>query len=147
MATTTHPDIADNLRSTLHKTAEWVRELEQIGGFSSETQAYAALRAVLHTLRDRLTPDEAADLASQMPTLLRGIYYEGYSPGATPLRIRHREQFLDIVEQRLGNYTRVHPELACRAVFDLLDNRISHGEINDVRHMLPPDIRWMWPGL
>jgi uncharacterized protein (DUF2267 family) len=140
-----YPTIAPNLRATMEKTLEWVHELQDISGFPSETQAWAAMRAVLHTLRDRLTPDEAADLASQMPMLLRGMYYEGYNPGSTPLRLRTREQFIEIVERRLGNHTRIHPEFACRAVFDLLDRRISRGEILDVRRMLPADIRWMWP--
>ena len=94
-----YPTIAPNLRATMEKTLEWVHELQDISGFPSETQAWAAMRAVLHTLRDRLTPDEAADLASQMPMLLRGMYYEGYNPGSTPLRLRTREQFIEIVER------------------------------------------------
>lgn len=40
--------------------------------------AYHALRGVLFTLRDRLTVEEAAHFASQLPLLIRGIFYEGY---------------------------------------------------------------------
>ena len=136
----------DALNKTLQKTHEWLEELTRIGDYSGQAQAYSVLRAVLHTIRDRLQPDEAADLASQMPMLVRGLYYEGYNPGATPIHIRTQKEFLEVVERRLGRNTRVDPELACRSVFDLLDNRISLGEIQDVRHMLPGDIRMMWPG-
>jgi uncharacterized protein (DUF2267 family) len=31
---------------------------------------------VLHALRDRLTVEEASDLAAQLPMLIRGLYYE-----------------------------------------------------------------------
>ena len=39
---------------------------------------------MLHTLRDRLTVDVAAKLAAQLPTLIRGIYYEDWDPSRTP---------------------------------------------------------------
>lgn len=37
------------------------------------------------------------------------------------------------------------PEEIVRAVFTLLVQRISYGEIEDVKHVLPDDIRDLWP--
>ena len=37
-------------------------------------QAHSVRRAVLHTLRDRLTVGGAADLGAQLPMLIRGFY-------------------------------------------------------------------------
>ncbi len=36
-------------------------------------------------------------------------------------------------------------EKAVRSVFQLLDHRISEGEIDDIRHMLPEEVRSLWP--
>jgi len=36
-------------------------------------------------------------------------------------------------------------EKAVRSVFLLLDHRISEGEIDDIRHMLPEQVRSLWP--
>jgi len=41
-----------------------------------ERRAYNALRAVLHALRDRLTTEEIAQFGAQLPTFVRGVYYE-----------------------------------------------------------------------
>jgi uncharacterized protein (DUF2267 family) len=48
-----------------------------------------ALRGVLHALGDLLTPDETAELAARLPTLIRGFFYEGWHPATKPLKYRH----------------------------------------------------------
>lgn len=80
--------------STLQTTNVWLDELMKELGWQERQRAYHALRAVLHTLRDRLPVDEAAHLAAQLPMLIRGIYYEGWHPADKPLKQRNKEQFL-----------------------------------------------------
>jgi uncharacterized protein (DUF2267 family) len=133
----------DSLNATFQKTHEWLDDLAREGGFMHESQAYSALRSVLHALRDRLTIDEAAHLAAQLPMLVRGFYYEGWKPAATPHKERRLDDFLRAVAVSLGN-ANVDPEHACRAVFAFLRGRISAGEIGDIRHMLPAEIRALW---
>lgn len=110
-------------------------------------ETYLAFRAVVHARRDRLPAEEAADLASQLPMLLTGVYYHGWRPGAVPVKIRDREEFLDRVRQGFDG-TDLHPdaERITRAVFRLLEDRISQGEIEDVIQILPAEIRGLWPG-
>ncbi len=62
-------------------------------GLSDRHAAYRVLRAVLHALRDRLTVAETVDLGAQLPMLIRGLYYEGWTPNDKPLRERTREKF------------------------------------------------------
>jgi uncharacterized protein (DUF2267 family) len=114
-------------------------------GWQDRHFAYRALRATLHALRDRLTVDEVAQLAAQLPMLIRGFYYEGWDPSIRLLKERHREHFLAWIEQELSGEERVDPEQVARAVFSVLERRVTEGEIEDVKHMLPSRIRDLWP--
>jgi len=126
----------------VHKAHVWLNEIaERMGEGTTKQQAYAALRAVLHALRDRLNVNEAAQLAAQLPLLVRGIYYEGWDPAKTPLKIRHRDEFLDLVRDYLGKIDNVEPEPAAKAVFAVLREHVSEGEIEDVMAEMPQEIR------
>src|SRR5262245_18543638 len=85
---------------TLQKTNGWLHDLMQILDWTDRHKAYVALRATLHALRDRLTVEEVAQLGAQLPMLIRGFYYEGWNPTGKPLRVRHAEQFLALIEQQ-----------------------------------------------
>jgi uncharacterized protein (DUF2267 family) len=131
--------------TTVHKTNIWLNDLMQIMGSEDKHMAYLALRVVLHALRDRLTVEEVAQLGAQLPMLIRGFYYEGWDPTGKPSRARHKEQFLARIEQEFMGDDRFDPERVARAVFTLLANRVSDGEIEDVKHVLPAKIRDLWP--
>ena len=101
---------------------------------------------VLHALRDRLTVDEAADLGAQLPLLIRGLYYEGWDPSSTPVKERHREVFLHHITAAFQGDAGIFPEGIAWAVFKVLERHVSSGEIKDILHVLPREIRSLWPG-
>ncbi len=130
--------------TTVQTTNIWLKEIgEQIG--PDRQRCYQALRAVLFSLRDRLDPNEAADLAAQLPMLVRGIYYEGYRPTGKPERIRSRDEFLHKVEEHLEHTRPLGADEATRAVFKVLDHYLDPGEMVDVKQSLPQDIRTLFP--
>jgi uncharacterized protein (DUF2267 family) len=139
---TTGLDVFD---TTVHKTNRWLNELMQGLGWRDRHKAYLALRATLHALRDRITVEEVAQLAAQLPMLVRGFYYEGWDPTDKPLKDRRREDFLVRIDAAFTQDDAVDPEHVARAVFALLARRVSEGEIEDVRHVLPTEIRKLWP--
>ena len=104
---------------TLQITNIWLKELMEKLGTEDRHRAYLALRATLHALRDRLPVVEAADLAAQLPMLVRGFYYEGYRPADKPLKERHKEEFLAHVRDQFRKDPDVDPEAIVRAVFEL----------------------------
>ena len=130
--------------ATLQKTNIWLKDLMDEMGWNRH-QAYQALRAVLHALRDRLTIEETAELGAQLPLLIRGIYYESWDPTGKPEKVRHREEFLARICEHFRADDDVNPEAIARAVFSLLSKRVSSGEIRDVKHILPREIRDLWP--
>lgn len=129
---------------TIHKTNIWLKDLMEILGCTDRQEAYAALRATLHSLRDRLTIEETAQFAAQLPMLIRGFYYEGWDPTGKPVKERHRDEFLARVQRELERYE-IDPEQVARGVFMVVANRISEGEVEDVEHLLPREIRDLWP--
>jgi uncharacterized protein (DUF2267 family) len=132
------------LERTIQKTNEWLKAVEEAMQARDRREAYSALRAVLHALRDRLQPDEALQLAAQFPALVRGVYVEGWRLVDKPLRLRSREEFLDAVAEAAGDPL-FDAERATRAVFRVLAARVTQGEIEDVEACLPASIRELWP--
>jgi len=130
---------------TLQQTSDWLSAISASQeSINSEQRAYAALRAVLHQLRDRLTVEEATDLGAQLPLLVRGIYYEGWNPARTPEKV-HRDEFIFGVEEKLSGHPEIKAEEAIHATFKVLNERITPGEINHVVGMLPKDLQRLWP--
>ena len=138
---TTHIDVFD---TTVQKTHDWLNELGGVLGTENKRLLYRALRSTLHALRDRLPVDEVAQLGAQLPMLLRGLYYEGWDPTGQPIRVRHKDEFLVPIANALANDD-VDAEEAARAVFQVLTNRITYGEMRDIKHILPASVRELWP--
>ena len=85
----------------------------------------------------------AEKLGAQLPMLVRGFYYEDWDPTGKPVRERSLEGFLAGVAIELPND--LDPEPVAAAVFALLANRVTDGEIEDVVHVLPRRVRDLWP--
>lgn len=136
----------DAFDKSLNKTNEWLQDLMAELNFSQRKQAYQALRATLQSLRDRLIVDEAVQVGSQLPMLVGGFYYEGWNPSRTPDRSIDKPTFLENVRQAMvGAPEGENPEDIARAVFKLLYHRISEGEIQDIKQVLPPGLEELWP--
>jgi len=132
------------LEHTVQLTHVWINALDERLRWNSKSRAYRLLKAVLHALRDWLPHEEAADLAAQLPTLLRGAYYEQWRPTNTPVKHRKRADFLARVDSAFGADPLLDTEAAVTAVFDVLSEKISMGEVEDLRGSLPEDIRKLW---
>lgn len=123
---------------------QWVTELAEDLNWR-EPRAYHLLRCVLHTVRDWLSLEEMTDLSAQLPVLLRGIYFENWKPGDTPVWDRRKEDFIARIEDAFADERLIDPDEAVAAVFRLLDRHISHGEIVQVRNSMKKSLRDLWP--
>ncbi|MBT8112360.1 MAG: DUF2267 domain-containing protein [Gammaproteobacteria bacterium] len=137
--------------TTLQKTFVWLHAIMDETGVENSQQAYSALRAVLHAIRDRLMVDEAMHLGAQLPMLIRGFYYEGWTRSGKPLKYRHKEDFVAEVSKNLPGLSDDDMELTIQAVFKVLTHQITGGEIDQVKQQLPAGVRELWkepvPGL
>jgi len=135
----------ESFDSTVQKSQLWLKDIKERASLVNEHQALIALRAVLHSLRDRLTVNEAVEAGAQLPMLIRGLYYEGWTPSGKPVKERHKEQFLDHIRQYFSQTPDIDAEYIVRTVFGYLAERITAGEIQDIQKMLPPELRALWP--
>jgi uncharacterized protein (DUF2267 family) len=131
---------------SLSKSYDWLGDIAKALELSNRKAAYAALRATLHALRDQLGTDEVAHFAAQLPTLLRGVFYEGWDPSNGQRRSRDRDEFMASVERELTG----HAELAdipgtVAAVLEVIGDRLSPGAVEHVIHQLPKHVRQLWP--
>ena len=77
--------------------------------------------------------------------LIRGFYYEGWNPSKTPTGERDRRAFLQRVAENLVSNVDGDPEQVTRAVFKVVQNHVTAGEIGDVKSNLPSDVQTLWP--
>ena len=89
------------------------------------------------TTRDRLIVEEAFHLSSQLPLLIRGVYWDGYRPANAPDKMKSPDDFLAKVQERLSQTNGPNAEDATRAVLDLLVRHVPEGEMAHVRQMMP----------
>lgn len=108
-------------------------------------RSYRLLRTVLQAVRDWLPVNEAVGLGAQLPELLRGVYYEHWRPTTTPVKDRHKADFIARIDHAFRTDPIPFTSDAVTAVFELLSDKIAAGEIEDVRHELPADLRALWP--
>jgi len=133
------------LDTSINKTNVWLKELMWELEWANRARAWSGLRAVLHALRDRLTFEEAFDLAAELPMVVRGMYAEGWDRRHRPMKLRTKDDFLTLVAENLFRAPDVDPEPLTRAVFGLLGRHLDGGEIGQVRSMLPEPVRRLWP--
>lgn len=123
----------------------WVHELEEELNWGEPHYTLHALRAALHALRDRLSVEQTAHIAAQLPLLIRGLFYESWVPAHTPVADRHLGAFLEHIERELKRSADAYdPEHVARAVFTLLRRHVSPGAIDHIMATLPVEIRNLW---
>lgn len=130
---------------TVQMTHIWINELNEFLEWEDKSRSYRLLRTVLQTLRDWLPTDESANFAAQLPTLLRGVYYEHWRPATTPVRQRSKADFLARIDDAFARDQLLYAEEVVSIAFRFLSTKIAAGEIADVYHALPADLRALWP--
>ncbi|MEW2430789.1 DUF2267 domain-containing protein [Micromonospora sp. NPDC047644] len=132
--------------SSLDKTNLILKDIENAYGWPKErrNQSYAALRTVLHLLRDRLPVDESVEFAQQLPVLVRGIYFDGWVPSDVPIKL-NRDDFLYEVRQGFPYDAEGGPERVTQVVLDTLRRHVTQGEWQDVKDTMPKDLATLVP--
>jgi uncharacterized protein (DUF2267 family) len=111
---------------TVEQTDRWLDAVIEEVGWQDRNQAFFGMTAVLHTIRDRLTADDALAFALELPALLRGVFLEDWQPSQQSPRVFTRREFLRGVNARLAAAgIREDPESITQAVFRVLARNLA----------------------
>lgn len=105
------------------------------------------LRAVLHTLRDRITMAESLNLLAQLPSFLKVVYVDNWKYKERPEQLRDREDFLLKVKENQRMYGEQEfpwgksTEELVGIVLESLNDYLTEGEVEDVIAQLPDDLK------
>lgn len=89
-------------------------------------------------------------MMAQLPMLLKALYVDGWKYHEKPKRIKHIGDFVrEVVHEDvpLGHHditTAKDGENVIRAVFKVIRNHVSQGEINDIIAVMPTDLKPLW---
>ncbi len=123
---------------------QWLTEIAELMDVPKRKDwAISALKAVLHTLRDRTTLQEVFHLSAQLPVLIRGLYLESYKPTGKPLKMNATE-FMQMIKDNMGPGVEVSPDVAFQAVMTVLYNKVAPGELDDIKGSMPKSIQRFW---
>jgi uncharacterized protein (DUF2267 family) len=103
----------------------WIDEMMAELGTDDPYRALHALRAGLQALRDRMTLAEAAQMAAELPLLIRGLFFDGWLPGAEPRPIEKRSEFLALVREKYAPRSDTPTDQVARATLAVLDHRLT----------------------
>jgi uncharacterized protein (DUF2267 family) len=136
----------DTFDKTVQESNLWLKDVMERLNTYDRHHAYSTMRAVLHALRDRIGPENAAHLGAQLPMLLRGLFYEGWDPTGKPTKERHESAFLAHIARELPRATGPGEiEQGALAVLDVLSKHIDRGAAVKLAAILPQDLRRFWP--
>lgn len=137
-----------NFQKHEQKATEFLKEVARELGTPEDTgHAGRVLTAVLHALRDKITPEESLHLISQLPLYIKAIYIDGWKLSKTPVRMKNLQEFLSDVrvqakltaDKDFGadmDSTKTEVE----AVFRVIKKHVSEGELKDVKSQLPKEL-------
>ncbi len=128
----------------LDEANRWLNEICAETGRENTQLAYHALRGTLFAIRDRLPTHEALTFSSQLPMIVRGIYFEGYSPNDKPEKFG-REEFVNRVSKELiAGGGDDDPAGTVGAALRVIGRNVSPGLTRQVQDNLPQDIQELW---
>ena len=124
-------------------TLSFYRRVIDETGQADREAAKVGSAAVLHALRDRLLPTEAAQAVAQLPRALKEVWKAGDAPGHKPLKM-NRQEFYERVRREAGLKTIREARFLIIGVFAALKEQLSPGEADDVCAQLPRDLKDVW---
>lgn len=124
---------------------DYAREMDMA---TDPEKASRIFTAVIHAFRELITPEESIQFIAQFPMFLKAIYVNGWKLKKQKPRIKKLTEFIDLVQKIDGSsagtdfeYSDEVAEQYIDATLIYLRKYVSEGEMEDIRGILPKDIK------
>ena len=134
----------DPFAPAVHTANEWLAVVAGRLDTDDRMFTHRAMRAWLHTVRDRLGVHAAAHFSAQLPELLRGVFYEGWIPGHVPVP-HDVPSFLTQFAREAGVSVTEATALT-GLVTDAFAELFSPGQLDHVLAQIPARLRYVLLG-
>ncbi len=126
----------------------FIKKVMEFGNIHDKYAAEKGVQIVFSILSHRLTEKEAQDAASQLPKDLKKMWENGvwitsyFGMSNKRLNYKHKAQLFSLIENEiLREQLPLHAEDLTIAVFHVLKEQITAGEISDITAMLPDELK------
>ena len=126
----------------------FIKETAKHLGYPDDTERTGrVVVSILHALRNHLSPEESVQLIAQLPMSLKAVYVINWKLHEKKKKVSHFEDFIDEIRAIHGTVAvRDFPkdddvETAISVVFMMLRKYLSLGELEDIKALLPKEIK------
>lgn len=127
---------------------QFIRQVaEALGDPGNIDRAEKVTRAVLHTFRNEVPPQESLQMIAQLPMLIKAIYVDGWQIRSGRDRTRNLSDFIQAVREaeRAAGFPYFEGadeiEKSIRAVFTVIGSYVSEGQMQDLQAVLPEELK------
>lgn len=140
---------AVNVEKYVHDVNEYINQLSLDLGHPEEQQRVLIIwRAVMHSIRDRITISESFDLMAPLPLILRGVYTTGWkyteSPKYDYTTLGEMKDQVKSLQSQYGeqefNWSKSTEDIIS-ITLDSLERYYTEEQMKHIRSQLPEDIK------
>ena len=120
---------------------------KELGYPKNTDKAGRVLQSILHAVRNQMTVEESVQIIAQLPMFLKAVYVKNWSLKGKPTRVKHFDDFVMEVREISGEVSGSDfpkdddVETAFSVVFMMLRKYISLGELEDIKALLPKELK------
>lgn len=129
---------------------QFIKEVaRELGEPENTDHAYRITRAVLHSVRSVISPEESLHLISQLPMFLKAVYVDSWRIHVKD-RIRSMDEFIECLllqnpQTAVADFGNDKKAIGkTKAVLHVLMRHVSPGEIEDIVYQFPKELRDLW---
>lgn len=125
---------------------------KQMSMENDRDRAGRIITSILYALRDIISPAESMQLIAQLPMFIKAIYVNGWTIGKKRARVKNLKDFIQLIKKHAGTsatndfgYDDDKTGDYIHTTFLFLKKYVSQGELEDIRDVLPKDLKHIIP--
>jgi uncharacterized protein (DUF2267 family) len=128
----------------------FIKDLSKELGYPEDIlRAGRVLKAILHALRNQLTTEESLQLLAQFPMFLKAVYVEKWTLHRSTKKPRRFKDFfheIKTIDKKTGEHdfpSDANIDHSLSVVFMALRKYVSLGELEDIKAVLPKELKFI----